>query len=46
VHLAAADVHVVGERVRQLRRDRTDLTADPAEVLEQPRTVDRQLGKD
>ena len=46
VHLAPADVHVVGERVRELRRDRADFSPDPAEVVEQPRPVDRQLGKD
>ena len=45
VHLAAADVHVVGERVRELRRDRPDLAADPAEVVEQAGAVDRELRK-
>ncbi len=45
MHLAAADVHVVGERVRELRRDRTDFPADPAEVVEQARAVGRQLGQ-
>ena len=42
-NLAAPDVHVVGERVRELRRDRPDLAADAAEVVEQPRALDRQL---
>ena len=45
VHLAAPDVHVVGERVRELRRDRADLAADAAEVVEQPRALSRQLGE-
>ena len=43
VHLAAADVHVVGERVRELGRERPDLPADPAEVVEQLRPVGGQL---
>ena len=45
VHLAAADVHVVGERVRELGRDRADLPADAAEVVEEPSPVCRQLGE-
>ena len=45
VHLAAADVHVVGERVRELRGDRADLAADAPEVVQQPRPLLRQLGK-
>jgi hypothetical protein len=43
VHLAAAHVHVVGERVRELGRDRADLAADAAEVVEQARPLLRQL---
>ena len=46
MHLAAADVHVVGERVRELGRDRADLAADAAEVVEEPRAVCRQLGEE
>ena len=46
MHLAAPDVHVVGERVRELGRDRPDLAADAAEVVEQPRPRDRQLGQE
>jgi len=45
VHLAAADVHVVGERVRELRGDRADLAADAPEVVQQARPLLRQLGK-
>jgi hypothetical protein len=33
---------VVGERVRELRRDRTDLAADAPEVVQQSRPLDRQ----
>jgi hypothetical protein len=43
VHLAAADVHVVGQRVRELGRERADLAADPPEVVEQSRPVGRKL---
>ena len=43
VHLAAADVHVVGERVRELGRQRADLAADAAEVVEEPRPLLREL---
>ena len=43
VHLAAAHVHVVGKRVRELGRERADLAADAAEVVEQPRPLLRQL---
>ena len=43
VHLAAADAHVVGERVRELGRDRADLAANPPEVVEQPRARGREL---
>ena len=46
VHFAAPDVHVVGERVRQLHRDRADLPADAAEVVEKPRSLRRKLGKE
>jgi hypothetical protein len=43
VHLAAADVHVVGQRIRELGRERADLTANAPEVVEQPRPVGREL---
>jgi hypothetical protein len=43
VHLAAPDVHVIGERVCELGRERADLPADPTEVVEQPRASGRQL---
>jgi hypothetical protein len=46
VHLAASNVHVVGERVRELRRDRADLTPYAPEVVEQVRSLDRQLRKE
>jgi hypothetical protein len=36
---------VVGERVRELRRDRADLAADAPEVVQQARPLLRQLGK-
>jgi hypothetical protein len=36
---------VVGERVGELGRERADLTADTAEVVEQPRPLLRQLGE-
>jgi FdhD protein len=35
VHLAAPDVHVVGDRVGELRRDRPHLAPDAAEVVQQ-----------
>ena len=41
--LAAADVHVVGERVRELGRHWPDVPADPAEVVEQAHTLAREL---
>jgi len=34
---------VVGKRVRELGRERADLAADAAEVVEQPRPLLRQL---
>ena len=43
VDVAAAQVHPVGERVGELRRDRPDLAPDAAEVVEQPRPLGRQL---
>jgi hypothetical protein len=43
VHLAAADVHVVGERVGELGSDRADLAAHAPEVVEQPRAGGREL---
>ena len=45
MHLAATDVHVVGERVRELRGNRADLAADAPEVVQQARPLLRQLGK-
>jgi len=36
---------VVGERVRELGRDRADLAADAAQVVEQARPLLRQLGE-
>ena len=45
VHLAAADVHVVGDGVGQLHRDRPDLAADAAEVVEESCPLARKLGK-
>ena len=45
VHLAAADVHVIGERVRELHRDRADLAPDAAEVVEEPCPFARKLGE-
>ena len=41
--VAAAQVHPVGERVGELRRDRPDLAPQAAEVVEQPRSLRRQL---
>ena len=41
-HLAAADVHVVCERVGELGRHRPDAAADRAEVVEQLRALARQ----
>ena len=43
VHVAAAQVHPVGEGVRELGGDRADLAANAAEVVEQPRPLRRQL---
>ena len=43
VHLATADVHVVGDGVGELGRDRPDLAANAAEVVEEPRALGRQL---
>ncbi len=45
VHLAAPDVHVVGERVRELGPDRADLAAEPAEVVEQASSLRRELAE-
>jgi FdhD protein len=42
VHLAAPDVHVVGDRVGELGRERPDLTPHPAEVVQQPRPLPRE----
>jgi len=42
-HLSAADVHVVGELVRELGRDRAEVPADPAEVVEELRALARKL---
>ena len=43
VHLSAPDVHAVGDRVRELGRDRPDLAADPPEVVEEPGALGREL---
>jgi acetylornithine deacetylase len=43
VHLAAAQVHAVGDRVGELGRERTDLATDAAEVVEEARPLGRQL---
>ena len=45
VHLAAADVHVVGDRVGQLHRDRSHLAANAPEIVEQAGSLARKLGK-
>jgi hypothetical protein len=37
---------MVGERIRELRRDRPDLSSDPAEVVEQTRALHRELLKE
>jgi hypothetical protein len=37
---------VVGERVRELRRDRADLAPKAAEVVEEPRPLRRELRED
>jgi hypothetical protein len=36
---------VVGERVRELGRERTDLATNAPEIVEQPRAFLRQLGE-
>ena len=46
MHLAAPDVHVVGEGVRELHRDRPDLATDTAEVVEEPCALTRELWKE
>ena len=43
MHLAAADVHVVRDRVGELHRDRPDLAAHAAKVVEQPGSLARKL---
>ena len=43
VHVAVAQVHPVGERVGELGRDRPDLAAHTAEVVEQPGALGGQL---
>ena len=43
VHLAAADAHVIRERVGELGSDRPDLAPDPTQVVEQARPLHRQL---
>ena len=45
VHLAAADVHVVGDRVGQLHRDRSHLAANASEVVEQAGSLAWKLRK-
>jgi FdhD protein len=42
VHLAAPDVHVVGDGVGELGRQRPHLAPHPAEVVQQPRPLPRQ----
>src|SRR5207244_11063402 len=46
VHLAPANVHVVGERVGQVGGDGSDLPSDPAEIVEQAWAFARKLGKE
>jgi hypothetical protein len=36
---------VVGERVREVGRDRADLAADAAEIVQQARPLLRQVGE-
>ena len=43
MHLAAADVHVVGDGVGELGREGPDLAPHPAEIVQQPRPLPRQL---
>jgi hypothetical protein len=43
VNFAAADVHVIGERVRELGRQGADLAPDAPEVIEQPLPLRRKL---
>jgi hypothetical protein len=43
MNLAAADVHVVGEGVRELRRDGTDFPTHPAEVVQEPSALGGKL---
>jgi hypothetical protein len=43
VHLAATDVHAVGDGVRELGSERPDLATDAPEVVEKPRPLGRQL---
>ena len=45
VHIAAPEVHRVGQRVGQFRRDRPDLAANPAEVVEEVGTRFRELAQ-
>jgi hypothetical protein len=45
VHFPAPDVHVVRERVGELRGDRANLAANAPEVVQQARPLLRQLGK-
>ena len=45
VHLAATDVHVVGERIGELGRDRPDLTPDASQVVEQASPLLRELSE-
>ncbi len=45
VHLAAADVHVVGDGVRELHRDRPHLAAHAPEVVEEACPLAWELGK-
>ena len=43
MHLAAADVHVVGDRVGELGREGPDLAPHPSEIVQQPRPLPREL---
>src|SRR5215207_1398287 len=43
VDLASPDVHVVGDRVRQLGGDRADLAPDSPEIVEEPGARPREL---
>ena len=46
VDFSTPDVHVIGNRIRKLGRDRPDVAANAPEVVEEPRPVFRKLGED